>query len=150
MLAIRVSLPVNRWNEGRLRLYSAGGELLLDVPARGKADDSAAALSGNPSRDPTRPYGDTPAGSYAPVSVMRRKEITPGIGAAWIPMEGATGDALKARMNGRRGLGIHGGRGDQELVATKGCIRLRDSDFARLADIMAGGVAALEVMDIPG
>ncbi len=148
MLRIAVSLPVNRWKEGRLRLYEDDA-LLLDVPARGKADDTAAALNGNPSRDPTRPYGDTPAGGYQPVAVVVRRQVTPGIGAAWIPMQGASGDAWKALQNGRTGLGIHAGRGDGDLVATKGCIRLRDADFSALQGLMAGRRASLDVCDIP-
>jgi len=148
MLRIIVSLPRNRWNAGRLRLYNDSRYLLLDVPARGKADNEAAAKAGNPRRDPTLPYGDTPAGTYAPVSaVAARPESVQRIGAWWLPMEGVDGDALKAKLNGRTGLGIHAGRGDGELIATHGCVRLRDADFSALIGLMAGRPASLSIID---
>ena len=40
-----------------------------------------------------------------------------------------------AMENGRRGLGIHAGRGNDRLVPTFGCIRLRDKDMQHIQSL---------------
>lgn len=145
---INVFLPRDRTRPGYLHLFDSDGErLLAEVPCRGKADNQQAAKNGNPTRNPTRPYGDTPAGVYMPSRVTRYDPPHKTFGKYAILLEGEAGDALKARENGRSGLAIHGGRGDGRLIATYGCIRVRDSDMQRLVDAIGDRQVIVEVVD---
>ena len=127
-LYLGVFLPFNRWKPGTIEVREGDGTLLFVALARGKADGKAAAAAGNPKRDPARTNGDTPTGRYAPTAVFRFDPPHETLNRAWIPIEGETGQALAAKQNGRTGLGIHAGRGE-ELMATYGCLRMRQSDF---------------------
>lgn len=147
-MKILVTLPRDRRLAGHLFVVDDAGEVALAVDARGKADNARAAKAGNPSRDPTRPYGDTPSGAYAPTRLVVFAPPHPRLGRAWFPIEGGGGDALQARLNGRTGLGIHGGRGDGALVATYGCVRLRDRDMKRVAELALGRTVEVEVRDL--
>jgi L,D-transpeptidase catalytic domain len=142
---IEVSLPTNRQEIGTLRILNLdnGRTLLADIPVLGRADRAAAAAHGNPSRDPLRPYGDTPLGTYQVVRVH-----TTGPNTAYSPdsygpnggirLEPTGGDAFVARANGRTGLMIHGGRdrGNGRLVPTNGCLRVSDADMQRIIDTL--------------
>lgn len=119
---------------GRLTLYSPGGsELLHELPCLGKAENARAAAHDNHDRDPLKPYGDTPLGRYnGKLELFDPPHAV--LGSAWIRLDPKSGDAMRARDNGRRGLGIHAGRGDKKLIPTFGCIRLSDKDFALLVE----------------
>lgn len=145
---IDVYLPTDRWKPGLMRVFSPdGARLLYDLPCRGKADGEDAAFHDNPTRNPTKEYGDTPAGLYRPASVLSFKPKHRTFGRHAILLEGRTGDALKAMQNGRTGLAIHGNRGDEHLMATYGCIRVFDRDMALLADVIDGPVV-VEVLNV--
>lgn len=145
---IEVFLPRDRAKSGYLHLFEGDGECVIyDVPCRGKADNQRAAANGNAARDPTLPYGDTPSGRYLPARVIRYNPRHPTFGPYAILLEGESGDALKAKRNGRTGLAIHGGRGDDLLVATYGCIRVHDSEMGRLAHVIGDREVVVEVIN---
>lgn len=132
MRRIIAFLPIDRKEPGRLHLFDLDGELLHTAACFGKADNAKAISEGNPERDPIQPYGDTPAGDFKPCKVERFDPPHPRIGSSWIPLHGASGDAMRAMLS-RTGLGVHAGRGDGQLIPTYGCLRVRDRDMAVLA-----------------
>lgn len=132
-LRIEITLPRNRHKSGVLLLL--GGErVVATMLCLGRAAGELAAAGKNPTRDPVRRNGDTPLGVYlAPRGVEARpRNRQAGFGAHWIPLDPIGGQAQTAKDNGRAGLAIHGGRGDQRLVPTAGCVRVFDKDFATL------------------
>ena len=158
-----IRLPVNRWQEGEGTLLGDDGNELGRWPCRGKADNGKAAANGNPpagepsQRDPRKPFGDTPAGAWQGCRAVIRPRHEPGdhIGPTWIPLphERAADDATRelldpARQGCREDLGIHAGRGDGELIATNGCVRMRDRDFARLVELVGEKKFGVEIQDI--
>jgi len=164
MYHIRIRLPKDRTRHGVLilgldprikgdpRVAPGGGLALLpSILCYGKADNARAAEAGNPGRDPTRPYGDTPAGVFARTRVERFATPHPRLGRAWIPLApvaGQPGQAAAALANGREGLGIHAGRGDGELMPTYGCVRLGDRDFAVLARRIGDGAVEVTIEEV--
>lgn len=148
-LKIHITLPRDRRKPGIFRLLDMSDRVLFDAPCLGKADNARAAREGNPTRDPKRPYGDTPTGDYAPARVWRLDPPHRVMGPLVIELEGASGDALQARINGRRGLAIHGGRGDARLVATLGCIRLRDKSMAEVARLCGDATLHICIEEAP-
>lgn len=147
-LVLRVEFSDDRDQTGQLVLDTAAGRRLAGpFPAFGRADNSTAAAHGNSGRNPTLPYGDTPAGTYA-----IPRAVATGQGTAYNPrtygpngalvLRPTEGQALTAAANGRVGLLIHGGAPGSggRLRATHGCVRLSDADQARLmAAIAAAG-----------
>lgn len=149
MFRIIAFLPVNRAAQGWLHLFGHdGAKLTANIPVRGKADNARAAAAGNAGRDPTLPYGDTPSGVYAPSRILPLAPPHPRIGALFLPLEGASGDAHLAKLRGRTGLGLHAGRGDGNLVATYGCLRVRDCHMAEIYDIVGGDEVLVTVHDV--
>lgn len=147
---IQIFLPKDRAKPGFLHVFDEDGRsLLANVECLGKADNGMARREGNARRDPTLPYGDAPSGRFAPtrLSLFVRKHRRMGIG--WIPLDGDDGQALEAKDNGRYGLGIHAGRGDERLVPTYGCIRVTDRDFDRLVQKISVRPVIVTVEDIP-
>jgi len=137
MFKLIATLPHDRRYEGEFRLHNEAGNVVLAGGCLGKADNLRARDEGNPSRDPIQPYGDTPTGGYVPAKVLRYDPPHHRMGTFAIVLNGADGDALQARVLGKRtGLAIHGGRGDGRLVPTFGCLRLRDRDMAAIARIV--------------
>lgn len=150
MFSIAVYLPTDRALPGFLRLWTPGGvPLLYDIPCRGKSDGQNAAANGNPKRDPTRPWGDTPAGLYATAPVTVFSPVHATLGRIAILLEGVSGDALRAKENGRTGLAIHAGRGNDRLMATYGCIRVFDRDMELIAGKILADDVSVDVIDIP-
>jgi hypothetical protein len=139
-LVIRITLPTDRTRSGTLSLSRVNGQTLLtDVEALGKADSQRASAAGNPTRDPTRPFGDTPEGTY---NVPRVVDTGPGTNYssssygphAALVLQPSSGQALTAASNGRVGLLIHSGNigANGRLRATHGCIRLSNDNMGRL------------------
>lgn len=154
-MMIRVKLPKDRRQIGELAVLDGETTALHGIECRGKADNGTAMDRGNPSRLTTMPYGDMPSGRWHGCKVTRLAKSADGIGGAWIPLDKPwSGDAVQAQINGRRGLAIHAGRGNDALVATKGCIRVRDRDFARLCEVLGAREFDVEVIDtepaVPG
>jgi hypothetical protein len=144
-ISIMIDLPVNRNLPGVLRViepsyYGAGPDkqLLPDIACRGKAENLAAAAACNPKRVSIHAYGDTPSGEYEVTQIEMFAHRHSSLGVGWIALTGKHGDALQAMENGRSGLGIHAGRGNGALMATHGCVRIRDRDFDALVRVLAG------------
>lgn len=154
-MMIHVKLPKDRRQIGELAVLDGETTALHGIECRGKAASDTAKERGNPSRITTMPYGDMPAGRWRGCKVVQLDKPADGIGGAWIPLEKPwSGDAVQAEINGRRGLAIHAGRGNDALMATKGCIRVRDRDFARLCEVLGDRNFDVEVIDtapaVPG
>jgi hypothetical protein len=105
----------------------------------GKADNLGAAAHGNPTRDPTRPYGDWAAGTYAvtglaPVDRSDPEEVNTFGPWGKLVLDPTGGPALDGKRHGRYGLLLHGGRlsMSQRLRPTYGCGRVADADMERL------------------
>lgn len=145
MYRLLAKLPADRRLAGEYRLYNAAGNVAHVGDCLGKADNIRAAKEANPSRDPIQPYGDTPFGHYAPAKVERFEPPHQRMGTFAIPLSGASGDALQARVAGRTGLYVHAGRGDDRLVPTFGCLRLRDRDMDALARIIGDAVVEIVI-----
>lgn len=140
---IIIEFNSDRTLSGNLTLMD-GPDIILAGPyeALGLADSSAAKAKGNPDRDPTHIYGDTPTGTYNIPGMFetgtgtRYSERSYGNAGALI-LEPIEGEAKKARLNGRSGLLIHGGATrNGELRPTHGCIRLFNEDLAELIEII--------------
>ena len=136
---VSVTLPYDRSTPGRLTLRAEEGGNVLTCPALGKADNAGAAAHGNPTRDPTRPYGDCPIGTYdvtgwAPTDRSNTEEVDRFGPHGKLVLDPTGGPALEAKRNGRYGLLIHGGRLNmsQRLRPTYGCLRVSDAAMAEI------------------
>lgn len=164
-LLVLVRLQQDRRQVGTLSLIEgdasgvggAAGSVALQIECRGKSDQASADKARNQHRDPRQPMGDTPTGRWTGCRVVSRPHMreNDGIGPRWIelPWECAADDAtrrlLDPKIKGSRSkLGIHGGRGNGDLVATNGCVRVRDQDFRRLDELI--GARAFDVMIAEG
>lgn len=147
---IIILLPRNRLHVGRLIVADADVLSLHECDCLGKADNARAARERNPERDPTRPYGDTPAGLFSSPGIVTFAAPHPRLGHAWLPMEGIQGQAHKAVLGGRTGLGIHAGRGNDRLVPTYGCVRVRDADFGAIEEIVKGAAIRVLIVEVAG
>jgi hypothetical protein len=123
-MKIRIGLPENRDYAGRLEVLDASGAVVFGpVPAAGRAHDELAAGHGNVPRNPLRPYGDTPLGTYTVRGVVESAVL----------LEPASGQAALADAHGRFRFFIQGGGGDDGgLPATAGGVRLHDRDLEQL------------------
>lgn len=148
MNRLHVYLPSNRNATGWLHVFGPEGKHLAEVECRGKADSAKATSTGNPGRDPTLPYGDMPSGRFELTEITPTGSNAAKLGPLWIPLTGKDGEASVAKINGREGLGIHGGRGDGELIATYGCLRLRDRDFALIKSLIGTDQVSVQIEDV--
>ena len=131
---ITIILPAGRKFSGTLTLRDEKGAVMFSCAALGRAANHA----GNPGRDALKYRGDTPAGKYALTFISHLPHPVTGIGDLWITLDPDNfydTPARRAELNGRRGLGIHGGRGNLVFKPTHGCIRLLDKDISTLAMI---------------
>lgn len=138
----------DRAQPGEFRLIDPAGSPVLVGACLGKADGQQAAKVGNPSRNPVRPYGDTPLGRYAPARLTTFNPPHPRLGLYGIELIGEAGPALAA-MAERAGLWVHGGRGDGRLVPTYGCLRLLDRDMAAVARRVGGDLVRVTIAEVP-
>lgn len=154
-LTIDVQLPADRTKYGRLQLLDSTGAVVAGpFDAYGKADNLAAAARGNPTRDPTQSYGDTPTGNYR--GYVNDLPRTPKNDATYGPqgvitLDPVSGQALTAKQNGRFGLLIHGGAPSAagKLRPTFGCIRVANASMtALLAAIPAGQTVDVTVTQV--
>ena len=147
-MRITVTLPHLRALPGRLNLND------FECICLGKADNDAASAHGNPSRDPTRAFGDTPCGTYGiAVGTVEQPEHAYGPHPV-IHIVPLTGDGIERARNERMqpyqlGLLIHSGplNAAGQLRPTHGCLRVHDDDQAKLVEMLAGQQATLEVIE---
>lgn len=144
---IVITLPENRYNPGSLSVYDNEGTKLFWCMCLGKADNGKARREGNPTRDPLKQYGDTPTGTYEKTRIVRLPEGRVGIGEYWITLDPIGGDAQIAEDNGRHSLGIHGGRGNDRLVPTLGCIRAADKHMHELFMLLQSCAFSVEIKE---
>lgn len=145
---INVLLHADRFMPGRLRYYSAGQQLIFACDCLARSAGILDKLTGAVRRDPLQYRGDTPTGIYALTFISRLARPPRGIGGLWIGLDPVSGQALRAEQLGRKGLGIHAGRGNGALRPTHGCIRLRDADMQALADAVGKRRFTVEVDQI--
>jgi hypothetical protein len=146
---ITILLPLDRTQPGTLSVLNSDGSAAFGpVACLGKADNGMAAQHGNVGRDSTKPYGDTPLGTYAAVPMWRPSVGPTDMGNLIIPLHPLTGDAWLAEQNGRTGLAIHGGRGSDRLIPTDGCVRLLDKDIASLSDFMGNSALPIVIKEM--
>ena len=131
---LTITVPQDRYQRGELVLRDAAGKTLFSCHCLARSVGNGS----NSGRDPLFYRGDTPLGRYEVTFVSHLARAVTGIGTYWIgldPDDFHDDDARKAELNGRRGLGIHAGRGNTILKPTHGCIRLLDRDMEDLARI---------------
>lgn len=156
-------VPRNRARCGRAMLVAADDTVRLG-PFRvlATANRRQARRHGNPERDPRRPFGHPPTGSFLvagslPPGVVpnpRRRRRFGRLGALVLAPE--RGVALEALANGRRHVYLHGGPLDNKgrLRPTLGGFRVRNHDLERLFRAMNDAFAAgdplrsIEVVEI--
>src|SRR5260370_40440130 len=113
-MQIQVVLKQNRIQLGQLTVLDDDAAVLFGpVPCLCKADNQEAAQHGNPARDSTRSFGDTPTGDYSIAELVTHPKgettlHTYGASPS-VLLDPQSGDALTAKTNGREGLMIHGG-----------------------------------------
>ena len=140
-----IRLSKNRDRYGTLSLHdSAGGVVEGPFPAIGRASSVLAIRAGNPDRLPTRPFGDTPLGTYR----LRRLEAAPsspkGLAShgphGRLILAPVSGDAALADAAGRFEFAIQGGRlgPGGALRSTDGAIRVHDTTIWILHDALRG------------
>jgi lipoprotein-anchoring transpeptidase ErfK/SrfK len=152
-MLIDVLFSSNRLNAGQLSVKDTTGSVVFGpVPCLGKADNTAATVQGNSTRDPTLSFGDTPTGDYRVTEFVKHTSgettsITYGVSPSLL-LDPQDGQALVAKNNGRNGLMIHGGAPSATggLRPTHGCIRLSETSQRDLVALTAGiAIASLSV-----
>jgi len=135
---IEIKLDPDRRKPGTLIIPG-----ILAVPCLCKADNTAAARAGNPTRNPLHKNGDTPTGTY--IATLdgpwnHTKAMLRSYGPHMVlRLEPTGGDALTAATNGRRGLAIHGGDPAADGISlrpTYGCPRTSNPHQAVLTSIL--------------
>lgn len=148
-MEIVAKVPKDRIGEGQIFVDG-----VLMGRCRGKADNQAAIAHGNPSRDPTRPYGDHPAGR-AQITEVRdcRPEEFHSYGPHKLVMVAVDGEA-KARQDfeGATWDAIEGHGGDPaadgfSLRPTYGCLRMPNDVCKAVAAKAKAALANGEAVD---
>ena len=142
MRLLRSILPADRHLTGSMELVGACSSIEAGPwECYGKADNGRAAAHGNPGRDPRMPYGDHPTGNYTPTALIETPTddqiLLERFGPARIVLDPIDGPAYAAKINGRYGLLIHGGRlgAGEVLRATYGCLRVHDETMEELVTL---------------
>src|SRR5260370_10545608 len=128
-MRIQVVLKQNRIQLGQLTVLDDDAAVLFGpVPCLCKADNQEAAQHGNPARDSTRSFGDTPTGDYSIAELVTHPKGDTTLhtyrASPSALLDPQSGDALTAKTNGREGLMIHGGApsANRGLRPTHGCV----------------------------
>jgi len=148
-------LPKNREAEGEFWITDSAGQTIFGpVRARGEADNTGAKAHGNVIEDPERSYGDHPSGLYAIIAVVHDPQPPRSYGPVFIKLDPRDGEALRAKENGRTGIGIHGGDPGLggSLRPTFGCLRLENEAVKQIGqlieDALVHGVVQYECLII--
>ena len=150
-MRVLIEVDGRRQRLGRLTAFLEDGRRLGPVEVCLTADEAAARAAGNPERDPLRPGGHAPFGTY------RLREVRDVPAASWdeygrssLIFEPRSGQALQAESFGRLALALHGGRtgDDGRLRPTDGGFRVEDGILPRLVEAAQPG-DALEVKESP-
>ncbi len=133
---LRVTLPFNRDRSGNLAVEIDGRTIRnYEVLGRGSRGPGDTAFRAN---------GNTPTGDYD-ATTFQQKDNQNSYGPVALRLKAVSGDALIAHdAVGRDGLLIHGGslggpgywRGQGQLRATHGCLRLRNEDMLNLQTVV--------------
>lgn len=155
MLRLNCRLPADRQAEGSIWV-EPGENSQITAPSetwrcRGDADNAKAAANGNPGCEPSRPWGNHPAGVS---EVFEVRTCTPAQVYSYGPyklcLRAISGEILE-RENAEPGwsaLLLHGGalRKDGGLRSTYGCLRVDDSTITILAGLVRETLAAGETV----
>jgi hypothetical protein len=135
-IQIKIQLPADRTKYGTLTLES-NTQTIGPFECYGKADNASAAAKGNPTRDPTKSFGDTPTGRYR--GFVNKIVSTPANDRTYGPqpvitLDPQSGQAKIAKENGRFGLLIHGGalNAAGRLRPTFGCVRVANDTMVKI------------------
>ncbi len=145
-LTLKIDLWKDRMRLGAAHITSAAGEeLLTGLECLGVADNQAAIAHGNPSKDPLRPFGNTPVGLYHGVIIGAAVGDPNGYGTERriliVPKSGPCVLA-EAEPNNRAGLLCHGGALNPNYKAwhglrpTFGCIRFSDMGMKAILSVV--------------
>lgn len=145
--------PKDRTQAGTLEAWS-GETLLGTFPVLGKADNDTARVKGNPTRNPEKPYGDTPAGVWRiRVGIIKQDAHAYGPHRIFV-MWPLSGQAMRAYEppNRRNGICLHGGALNAAggLRPTYGCPRVHNETMARLHELEAqyGRIETIETKEV--
>jgi hypothetical protein len=146
MAYILVEFGADRNVCGALSLVDDQGSVICGgFAASGRSTRKLSERHGNPLRDPTKIYGDTPTGVYRVVRLIASVPDPDGAHERFGPhgvvvLEAVSGDAALADANGRFQLWIHGGAttADGALRSTAGAIRLKNEAMAELVSHLEG------------
>lgn len=147
--------PKDRTKLGTIEARN-GASLIESFQMYAKSDNAEAAKHGNASRNPLKPFGDTPTGTW---NVRTGKAFT---SAADVRTYGPNpvftlwptgGQALASHgpNNRRTGIWLHGGalNASGGLRPTFGCLRVHNETMARLHDLAKqhGPITTLETKE---
>ena len=142
-IQIKIQLPSDRTQYGTLTLESTT-QTLGPFECYGKADNQSATAKGNPTRDPTKSFGDTPTGRYR--GYVNKIANTPANEKTYGPqpvitLDPQSGPAKIAKENGRFGLLIHGGAlsAAGRLRPTFGCVRVANATMVKILEAIPAG-----------
>lgn len=136
-----VTLKPDRTRLGVVELWNTAG-VLFSAPALGKADNAAAKARGNPTRDPAKPFGDTPLGVFTATVRHFTLPIAEDIEHSYGPYGWITWS-----VGNRIDLGLHGGDPGTagRLRPTHGCVRTTNDFMRRLMDVLGPPIETIEV-----
>lgn len=123
----KLSHPFNRANYGQLVIEDEDKVLLGPFPCLGKGGGNKRV----PSSDWRKRNQDTPTGEYIGTIARWNPAETYGVYPV-IKLDPIGGNALEAEKLGRSGLAIHGGRSQEILYSTQGCVRVFDRNMKEI------------------
>jgi hypothetical protein len=150
-MRVLIEVDGRRQRLGWLTALLDDGSRLGPVEVCLTADETAARAAGNPERDPLRPGGHAPFGTYRLREVRGvPQESRDEYGRHSLIFEPRSGEALQAESFGRLALALHGGAPgeDGRLRPTDGGFRVDDGALQRIAKAVRPG-DELEVKERP-